>query len=396
MNVFLLVHGLPVGGTEVMVTHLARELRREGIGVGIGCLDEIGDLGEELRSEGFRLDLFSRKPGLDVALPRRIARRLKEGRFDVLHAHQYTCYFYGVFAKVLAGVPLVFTEHGRFYPDLPSTKRRLFNFLFSRMADRITAVSKGVKESLRGIEGFRAERIEVLYNGIDVERFPPMSPQAKREAKARLGHRLPGPLIGTIGRLDPIKNQGLLIAALALLSPKVPGLALAIVGDGPERKRLGALADGLGVAERVYFLGKRTDIVEVLSALDVFALSSFSEGTPMTILEAMAASLPIVSTAVGGIPEVLTDGVHAFLVEGVPPRLEDPRTLLAGEYTRRYAGALERAILGPSESAARAQGARERVEREFSLEAITLRYRALYETVARSTRTRAPVAARRQ
>jgi glycosyltransferase involved in cell wall biosynthesis len=386
MNILLLVHGLPVGGTEMMVCHLARRLRVEGHDVAIGCLDLVGELGLGLEAEGFPVELYGRKPGLDLGLPGRIARAVKRRAFDVVHAHQYTCFFYGVLAKMLTGAPLVFTEHGRFYPDRPSVKRRVFNFLFSRRADRVTAVSNGVKESLRRIEGFAADRIEVVYNGIDVDRLARSAAAAKGVARSRFGVPPLAKVVGTVGRLDPIKNHALLLHAFAAVARRMDDALLLIAGEGPELDRLRALSASLDIEGRVRFLGKRSDIDQVLAALDVFALSSFSEGTPMTLIEAMAASVPIVSTAVGGVPEIVRDGVEGLLVSGTPSDLT--RGDRENEYVDRYAAALIRALTDPACAAELARHALARAKSDFSLDAIAERYVAIYRQAAPSPKSR--------
>ncbi|MGH7859781.1 MAG: glycosyltransferase, partial [Candidatus Binatia bacterium] len=146
MKVLMLVHGLGVGGTEFVVFHLARFLRRSGVDVDVGCLDVVGALGDELRRQGFRVACYQRKPGLDLSLPWRIAADVRRNSVDVVHAHQVTSYAYGVLAKVFTRKPLVFTEHGRFHPDSSTRRRRLFNRIFSRLVDRTTAVSGSVRE----------------------------------------------------------------------------------------------------------------------------------------------------------------------------------------------------------------------------------------------------------
>lgn len=383
MRILLLVHGLPVGGTEVMVCHLARRLRATGNSVVIGCLDAIGDLGLNLRAEGFEVEVHGRKPGFDLALVRKLARSVRQHRIDVVHAHQYTCFFYAALAKLWTRVPLVFTEHGRFYPDLPSRKRRFFNRFFGGSADRITAVSRGVQASLSDIEGFDSRRIEVIYNGIDLARLARRSSVDKGEAKACLGLPSTAKVIGTVGRLDPIKNQPLLLKAFASLLPRAPGTYLVIAGDGPEMAKLRGLAERLGIAKNTLFLGQRSDVEQIFAALDVFALSSFSEGTPMTIIEAMASSTPIVATAVGGIPEIVTDGEEALLLQGIPPVVEGEDNIPARQYIEGFAAALERVLDDETLARALAVRALDRAQREFSLVAITARYQEIYHSVVK-------------
>jgi glycosyltransferase involved in cell wall biosynthesis len=380
LRVLILVHGLPVGGTETMACLLARGLRARGVEVAVGCLDEIGELGHGLAGDGFSVRCYGRRPGFDAGLPLRIAAHARRLGAQVVHAHQYTCFFYGVLAKPLARAGLVFTEHGRGYPDPPRPKRRLFNRVFARFADRITAVSQGVRESLRVVEGFDAGSIEIVYNGIELARYAAVS---RLEARRRLGLAEDAPAVGTIGRLDPIKNYPLLLEAFRRLLPRLPRASLLFVGDGPERARLEQLARGLGLDGRVRFLGRRFDVDAILPGFDVFALSSFSEGLPMTLIEAMAARVAVLSVAVGGIAEMVRDGQDALLLSGVPPELHTPEQLAAGEYPARYSEALARLLEDAALRERLSSSALERARRLFSLDAICERYIRLYGEVGR-------------
>jgi len=389
VKVLLVVHGLPVGGTEVMVCHLARNLRAGGVEVEIACLDVVGELGEELRDDGFAVTLYGRRSGFDLGLARRIAAHVRKSDVDVVHAHQYTCFFYAALASVHRRFPLVFTEHGRFFPDLRSLKRRVFNRLLGGRADAITAVSSGVRDSLVNVEGFRRERIEILRNGIDIERFAAAAAESKPAARRRVGlpeHRF---IVGTIGRLDSIKNQALLLAAIERVARDGLDPLLVIAGDGPERASLEERARRLGIADSVRLLGMRSDTPRLLACFDVFALSSLSEGTPMTLLEAMAASVPILSTGVGGVPEILVDGEEALLVDGVPPDFRNVGIAASAEYLERFATRLSRLATDVDLRRRLANSAHIRVRREFSLEAICRRYFEIYETCARKPLERA-------
>ena len=381
MKVLVLVHGLPVGGTEMMVCHLARRWREEDTDVVIACLDEVGELGEGLRSEGFEIVELNRQPGFDRALASRLRRTIRQGGFDVVHAHQYTCYFYGAIARIFGGCPLVFTEHGRFYPDLPSRKRRIFNKLLGKKATHITAVSEGVRRALVDIEGFPDRRIETLYNGIDVDRFAKVASRPRAELRREAGLPVDAPVLGTVGRLDGIKNHGFLLQAFARLRQRVPPACLAILGGGPEREHLETLARKLDLGDSVHFLGQRQAAAEVLAAFDAFTLTSLSEGTPMTILEAMACSRPIVATAVGGIPEVLENGQEAILIEGTPPDCRDAVPADAEGYLTKYVEAVEHVLLDADSAGKLATRALERVQSQFSLDVICRRYLEIFEKV---------------
>ena len=355
----------------MLVVHVARGLRREGIEVFVGCLDVLGGLGEEIQREGFPVEVYGRKPGLDLGLPGRIARSVKKWGIDLVHAHQYTCFVYGALSKLRTRRPLIFTEHGRFYPDVPSLRRRLFNALFSRFCDRITAVSGGVRKSLSEIEGFDPQAIEVIYNGIDPKRFAACTKaEARRELDVPAGARI----VGTVGRLDPIKNQTLLIRAFDRLRRELPDALLLVVGDGPEGARLRDLAEEKGLDGSVRFLGERRDIERILPAFDVFALSSLSEGTPMTLLEAMASSTAIVSTAVGGIPEILGAEEAILIPEAGDRQGASPQESLEDT----FAAGLREVLLHPDLAATMAKKARERLLREFTIDVLCERYSNIY------------------
>ncbi len=385
MKVLMLIHGLPVGGTEVMVCHLVRYLRRFSVDVEVGCLDEIGELGEGLIAEGVPFREYHRKGGFDLSLARQIADHARSTQCDLIHAHQYTCYFYGALAQRRARMPLVFSEHGRFYPDLPSWKRRLFNRLLGSRAHAITAVSAGVKRSLVEIEGFPADRIEVLYNGIDFQPFVEASKLYRDEARERVGLPYDATVIGTIGRLDSIKNQTFLLHAFAKLHAEDADTRLAVVGYGPERELLEKRAADLGVADAVHFFGKRSDTPELLAAFSVFALTSLSEGTPMTLLEAMAASRPIVSTGVGGIPEIVEHEKTGLLVEGVPPDYRNPDAVESPEYLECFTAALSRALYDVDFQREIVRNAYELGRGRFSLDIVCRRYVEIYEAVSGKT-----------
>lgn len=376
MNVLLLVHGLTVGGTETMVCHLARRLRRRGLGVALGCLDAMGELGQQMAAEGFDVRVYGRRPGFDVLLPWRIARHARRHRAAVVHAHQYTAFFYAALAKPMSGAGLVFTEHGRLHPDRPSWRRRAFNRVFAGQADSVTAVSEGVREALRAVEGFDPKRVEIVPNGIDLDRFSTVS---RGEARQALGLPAHAPVIGTVGRLDPIKNYPLLLEAFRRLVAGVPEARLLVVGEGPDRAGLEERVGRLGLTGAVRFLGQRLDVERILPALDLFVLCSYSEGLPMTLIEAAAAAVPIVSTAVGGIPEMVRHRREAILLPGPPPPLADAEALAAAAYPGLLASALRQVLEEPQVARALVQAARRRARERFSLDAVCDRYLSLYD-----------------
>jgi sugar transferase (PEP-CTERM/EpsH1 system associated) len=204
------------------------------------------------------------------------------------------------------------------------------------------------------------ERIRQLYSGVDTERFSPSPAKATVDTGRRAMLTL-----GTVGRLDPVKNHAALLTAFARLAPRFADLRLTVVGDGPLKASLLAQAASFGLADRITFTGARSDTPELLRSFDVFALPSMNEGISNTILEAMATGLPVVAGSVGGNPELVVDGVTG--------RLYDP----GGPDT------LEQAVLpyltDPALRRVHGTAGRERVVQNFSLDAMVGRYLALYD-----------------
>src|ERR1700682_1783937 len=166
-----LVHSLRVGGAEVLVAQLARATS-SFYRVVFACLDELGSLGEQLRQEGYAIEILGRRSGLDWHCSLRLAGFLRRHQVSVIHAHQYTPFFYGITARLLYPRPaILFTEHGRHFPDYPRRKRMLFNRLMLRRRDRVVGVGQAVRQALIQNEGISPHRVSVVYNGIDLHRY---------------------------------------------------------------------------------------------------------------------------------------------------------------------------------------------------------------------------------
>jgi glycosyltransferase involved in cell wall biosynthesis len=313
---------LDPGGTERLVLDIARGLASHGLEPAVCCLDSPGAWAADLERDGIPVESLARRPGFRPGVSVGIARIARERRIDVLHCHQYTPYVYGCLAKLLRpSLRLVFTEHGRLSDAPPSAKRRLVNPWLARVPGARFAVCEELKRYLVA-EGFPENRLGVIYNGIDLGSAP--GPDDRRAARERLGLDDTRLVVGTVARLDPVKDHATLLDAFARIRGHVPDAALVLIGDGPERTALEARAAAAGIADAVSFLGTRSDVRRLLPGLDLFVNSSRTEGVSLTIVEAMAAGLPVVATRVGGTPEVVADGRTGLLV---PPA--DPETMAA-------------------------------------------------------------------
>ena len=314
IRVGFVLHVMQVAGAEVLVRELIRGLSGR-IEPTVLCLDGVGPLGEALRSEGVPVVHLGRRPGLDWGVARRMAAEVRAREIELLHAHQYTPFFYAALGKVWSTrrPALILTEHGRHYPDVVSTARRASNrFVLRHLADAVTGVSGFSLEGLREVDGFAGRRAIVIENGIDVDRYGP--PPDRPAMKARLGLDPGRRHVANVARHHPVKDQASLIEGFRAVAGARPDVDLLMVGDGPLRGRFEALVVELGLAGRVHFLGVRDDVPDLLRAVDVFALTSLSEAASLTLMEAMASGLPVVVTDVGGNPELVRDGVEGRLV----------------------------------------------------------------------------------
>lgn len=364
VSVCQLVHGLPIGGAEVLVDRLIRQLRARFRFI-VVCLDQVGELGERLAAESIPVVCLKRRPGFDWRCVQALHRLLESERIDVVHAHQYTPFAYGIATRIFGRrPPVLFTEHGRFFPDYPNWKRKAFNSLLRRRSDRFVAVGHAVREALVNNEGLPRTRIQVVYNGIDLSRSQsePCSPCQVRES---LGIAKDAIVVLTVARLDPIKDHRTALAAIARAVRQIPQLRYLIVGDGPQRESIEREITSLGLRDTVSMLGTRRDVNAMLSASDIFLLTSVSEGIPVTILEAMAAGVPVVATEVGGVPELVDDGVTGFLAPA------SDSAALADSIVRLCASAeLRRSV---------AERARQRVASDFSQSTMIDEYARLYQ-----------------
>ena len=306
------LHSLDIGGAEILANRIARQLSSTFRFV-FACLDGLGPLGEELQSAGFTVEVLDRKPGLDRRCMKRLRRFVRSQKADIVHAHQYTPFFYSLAAG--AGrrrPPVLFTEHGRWFPDCPSRKRKVFNRLFLRRGDRVVAVGNSVKRALVDNEGIPEHRIQVIYNGIDLTRYdlPSTHRDAVRDSLGLTGGDF---IIIQVARLDALKDHLTAVRAMKVVARTLPHAKLLIVGSGPQEATILAEIERHGLNDHVRLLGLRHDIPDLLAAADAFLLTSVSEGIPLTLIEAMAAGLPVVSTNVGGVSEVVEDGVTGIL-----------------------------------------------------------------------------------
>ena len=305
-------------GAEVQVATVASYLvGRPDLEVSAVLLNE-GRLARELRGLGVPVTVIDERRHGAIGILIALIRRLRTQPADVVHTHRYKDTVLGAIAAKLTGVPgLIRTVHGQTEPmrGWERAKFRAYEALdtlaLRSFADRVVAVSRRMAAGLEE-SGYEPGAVVAIHNGVDLRRIRPA--RARDEVRGELGIAAGTPLIGTVGRLSPVKGHAHLLRAARLILESEPAARFLIVGDGPLQAELAASARELGIGHACLFVGARADVYDLLAAMDTFVLSSLDEGIPMALLEAMALGRPVVATAVGGIPEVVTHRASGLLV----------------------------------------------------------------------------------
>lgn len=361
ITVLYLITELDIGGAQMALLRMLKGLDRARFSPAVACLYN-GDkaVAREIRALGIPVFDARMRHKRDMPALWRLYGEIRSVRPVILHAHLFHANLPGRILGRLAGVPIIIcTEHSM---ALESRLRYRLNRWTIRLVDRVIAVSANVRDFCVSGIGLPAEKVTLIYNGIELPAVPGVSRQA---ARAMLGLSPGDTVLGMVSRLDPAKGVDIAIRAL----PALENVTLTIIGDGPERAKLEALAEELRVAGRIRWAGYRPDVYSLLPAFDVFVQSSRFEGLPTTVMEAMAAGLPVVATDVGGTPEVVEDGTTGLLV---PPA--DPATL-AQAITCLLEDADLRLAMG--------RAGYERAVKMFSVEQMVHQTEALYDELLR-------------
>lgn len=353
-RVLHIVLSLEIGGMEQVVADLVKQTDHHEFVSVVACLNELGPIAKELISVGVKvLKVDKMVPILSYLYPGKLIKLIRGHNIDVVHVHS-GCWHKAALAARYCGVKkIIYTDHGRKFPD--SAKVMILDRLVSPITRHVVAVSDNLAEYLRINVGIPGKKIKVIINGIDVNRFLFSFNQIPGNTCLRLG---------IIARLAPVKDIATLIRAMAIVHQHNPNLLLSIVGDGPERYFLESLVSELGLAQVVSFLGFRRDIPSVLKEIDIFVLSSLSEGTSITLLEAMASGKPVVVTNVGGNPAIVEQGVNGLLV---PPG--DSEALARALLNLAGASELRRAMATANIN---------KVAERYSIQSMARHYEALY------------------
>ncbi|NUU01804.1 TIGR03088 family PEP-CTERM/XrtA system glycosyltransferase [Herbaspirillum robiniae] len=363
-----LIYRLDFGGLETLLIDCINGMPDDRYRHAVVCLTDYTEFAGKIRKPGVSLHALHKPPGLAPATHLHLWRLLRRLRPAILHTYNLPAIEYAP-AAALARVPVrVHGEHGRDARDPQGTNRRhnLLRRLVLPFYDCYYAVSADLRDWLRNTIGVPDRKNLLLENGVDTGKFHPVE-GGVRQAMAQLPAGCF--VFGTVGRIQDVKDHaGLVdafIALLALLPQQRSRLRLAIVGEGPLLPALKQKIAAAGIEDLVWLPGGRMDVDALMRSFSVFTLSSIAEGTPVTILEAMASALPVISTRVGGVPEVVVDGVTGTLV---PP--SDPQAM-----ARAMAAYVEQPHLAARHGAA----GHERSQRQYSMNAMLQAYAGMYD-----------------
>jgi len=310
LKVIHVISALSAGGAEISLYHLVKGLDRERFDTEVLCLRDEGALAKRFRAAGVKVTLLKMPSRYSPSGLLRMARLLARRKADIVHTHLRRPNTSGRLAAWLANTPVVIAHERN--PGPEKTRRHfIVDRLLSRISSGIIAVSAQTAERNSILGGIPLERFTVIPNAVDLEEYRPRDRAAARSALGLQGEEF---VLGFAGRLHAVKNIDVLLRALARTTSAIPGIRLLLAGDGGERQCLESLAQELGIAGRVTFLGHRNDLARVYPAMDTLCLVSRSEGCSRTMLEAAACGIPLILTREGYAPEMFEDGESALMV----------------------------------------------------------------------------------
>jgi len=358
------------GGAETVLINLARHLDRSRFEPSV-ILHRSGWVSEQLAKHGVRTEIIPCTRSWDISFLSRFIRKCRELKIDVIHSHLFGAGLYASLAGAILRRPVIATFHNELF--LPGRRERflpLKNFLVRNLADRIVLVADYMRNEYVSVGKYRTDRMSTIYNGIN---FPQRLSEAEKATLRRelnLGEN--DPVVGHVANFRTPKGHGYLVEAAAEVCRQIPNARFLLIGepgDGTIKTQVENLAAKHNIEKNIVIMGFRSDVSRLLSLMDVFVLSSISEGHPLSVVEAMAAAKPVVVTNVGGLPEIVDDGQTGYLVEPKnPSALADRILVLLKQPELREQMGL-RAVKA--------------AEGRFSLDAMMRSYEQLFEEVVR-------------
>ena len=375
LNVLFLITSMEVGGAEILLVNTMRRFDPQQIVPSIGCLKHAGELGEQIASE-FKVHVNLINGKYDALVLRRLKRLMKSEQIDaVITVGAGDKMFWGRLAARQARVPVILSAlHSTGWPDGVGRLNRML----TPITDGFIAVAEGHRQYLVREEKFPEHKVHLIPNGVDTGRFVYSQP-SRDQWRQEYSIPCDSPVCGIVAALRPEKNHELFLQLCETVGRKVPDAHFLIVGDGEQRESLMAIHRGLSCRDRIHFTGNSHDIPGVLSAMDMFALTSHNEASPVSILEAMSVGMPVVAPRVGSIDQAVIEGKTGFLAE------KGDHDQFAKWWTQVLSDEAQRSELG--------KAARQHVVEYGSLETMTDGYTQLVQQVfeRKTGRTVSPI-----
>jgi len=362
IKVVHIVEDLKIGGIERVIANIVLGLNREKFSPSVWCLSKGGEIADELSQKGIKVEIFDMKSHRNPFFYLKLAKKLKKEKIDIIHTHGYTGTTIGRIAGIIAGVKGIFSHLHSTYCDF-SKKQIFIEKILSGFTEKIICCSKAVQDFAVSFEKIKKEKTVVVYNGIE----KPEKLLPKNEAKKKLklqGHFV----VGSVASFFFHKGGIYLLESAVEIVRKFPETAFLMAGKGPLLKEYRQFVKRHDLTKNVFFMEKCENIFEVISAMDVFVLpSSQREGLGIALIEAMAMGVPLIGTAIGGIPEVIEDGKNGFLVPA--------------KNSHAVARAIEKIILNPSLAKRMADCGRKIYEEKFTAKKMLQKIENLYKDV---------------
>jgi sugar transferase (PEP-CTERM/EpsH1 system associated) len=371
-----LIYKLDFGGLETLLVDSVNRMPVEKYRHAIICLTDYTEFSKKITRPDVQIFALNKPPGLGLETHLNIWKLLRRLRPSILHTYNLSAIEYTLAAS-LAGVPVrVHAEHGRDAtdPEGKNWKHNLLRRCLIPLIDYFVPVSADLQRWLSQAIRVPAAKNKLIQNGVDTKKFRP----ATTNGGALHGRHFPENyfVIGTVGRIQDVKNHRALIDAFiqlrALLPQQQDRLRLAIIGDGPLLPALRACVADAGLNEYVWLPGARDDIAHIMQTFSLFAMSSIAEGTPVVLLEAMATGLAVVASKVGGIPELVIDGTTGSLVDAYAKQTFDAQA---------FALAISAYVQAPELLLQHGTAGRTRVEKIYSIEAMLASYMEMYDAL---------------
>lgn len=346
MKVLQIIPMFKLAGAETMCENLCKALQNQGCDVvAVSLYTEHTPITDRLENAGIKVIYLGKRRGFDFSIFVKLYQLMKKERPEVVHTHIYAAR-YALPVAAFCGIPKkIHTVHNIAQQEQAKAGKIVNKFMFKHCGVVPAALSEEVKKTVEEVYKLSAEKIPVIFNGVDLSNCKVKEDYTKRD-EFKIVH---------IGRFMDVKNHAMILKTFALFSKQHTDAKLQLIGDGELRKDMEQLAQELGVENSVEFAGLQSNVYPWLHDADIFILPSKFEGMPMTLIEAMGTGLPIIASAVGGVPDMLTDGENAMLIKPESEQLlASLEMLYYDESIRRVLGqkALQRSLAFSSETMA--------------------------------------------